>query len=73
MTEPNETEEKVESYVIVPAGSVVTASLVVCGYIGPEGNHGFAVRAHGDSPSTTYLGLLVKAQMEVLAWGDEHG
>lgn len=53
----------------VPEGAMVTGCLSVAAYISPDGTNSYVVAARGDLPMTTYLGLLVAAQQEVLGWG----
>lgn len=48
--------------------ALVECELLVVGYIDKEGNRSYYVRARGDSPATTYLGLTVVAQQDIWSW-----
>ena len=48
--------------------SVITAELLVVAYIKEDGSNGYMVSARGDMPASTYLGLTVYAQQEILEW-----
>jgi hypothetical protein len=52
-------------------GDLVVASLVVVSSINEDGSLSFSVVARGDAPMTTYLGLTVVAQQEILKWGKD--
>jgi len=52
----------------LPEGSIPEAALLIVKYINSDGNNQYMVAAKGDSPSTTYLGMTVKAQFEINDW-----
>lgn len=54
----------------LPEGSMPTACLVVVTYLNSEGNLAYAVATKGESPMTTYLGLTIVAQKELMNWGE---
>lgn len=49
--------------------ALITAELLIVGYIREDGSNGFMVHARGDMPSSTFLGLTVLAQDEIKGWG----
>lgn len=55
----------------IPEGSFESHGLILTSYLTPEGQSAYTVETLGDAPMTSYLGLLVVAQQEVLKWGDE--
>jgi hypothetical protein len=48
--------------------AVVSATLVVVSYLRHDGTSGYYVQASGSMPATTFLGLTVVAQREILGW-----
>lgn len=63
-------EEKTGPDAGIPEGVVVTERITVTQYLRPDGQSGYALHTTGDGPMTTYLGLLMAAQYQVLKWGD---
>lgn len=50
--------------------ALINARLIVYSVVHKDGTNGFIVRANGDAPMTTYLGLTVVAQREIQSWND---
>ena len=55
----------------LPEGAIETHTLNIVSYITPEGGNAYAVSTTGNAPMTSYLGLLIVAQQEILKWGDD--
>lgn len=55
----------------LPTGSVETHRITVLSYLDTDGVNKYAVDAKGNAPMTSYLGLLVVAQRDVLGWGSD--
>ena len=55
----------------LPDGAIETHTLNITSYITAEGGAAYAVTTTGDAAMTSYLGLLVVAQQEILKWGDD--
>lgn len=52
----------------LPEGGIPTAALTVVCYLNPHGEAAYVVGFKGDSPMTSYLGMTVLAQQEIVAW-----
>jgi hypothetical protein len=52
----------------LPDGSVETHRITVRSYLNPDGSTGYVVHAEGAAHASSYLGLLVMAQRDVLEW-----
>jgi len=52
----------------LPEGSLPTAALLVVTYIDSDGINQYMLATKGDMPSTTYLGMTVKAQHDIINW-----
>lgn len=55
----------------LPDGAIRSHALTVVSYLTPGGGSAYAVHTEGDAPMTSYLGLLIVAQQEILHWGDD--
>lgn len=52
----------------LPEGAIETGRLVIRSYITANGSSGYSLNTRGDNPASTYLGLLVFAQRDILGW-----
>lgn len=52
----------------LPKGAMPVATLVIVGYLNEKGENEYMVVAKGEVPGTTFLGLTVCAQSEILTW-----
>lgn len=48
--------------------AMVTSQLTVLSYIRQDGSAGYIVRTKGDMPMSSFLGLTVLAQQDILDW-----
>lgn len=55
----------------LPDGAVETHAITVTSYITVNGDSAYMVGTTGDASMTSYLGLLVVAQQQILTWGDD--
>ena len=51
----------------LPEGSIPLCTLVIVTYLDSEGDNCFTIATHGEAPMTTYLGLTVLAQQQILS------
>lgn len=54
----------------VPEDVVVKASITIVSFFDADGNVGYRIKVHGGEPMTSYLGLLVVAQRDIMTWSD---
>lgn len=50
--------------------AILTAELLIVGYVKADGTNGFMVHTRGDMPATTFLGLTVMAQRKIEKWAE---
>lgn len=59
------------SGVDLPDGAVQSHSITIVSYLTQDGGAAYAVHTSGEASMTSYLGLLVVAQQQILQWGDD--
>ncbi len=57
----------------VPDGAVESHSITITSYLTGDGGSAYVLSTTGEANMTSYLGLLVIAQQEILRWGDDDG
>lgn len=55
----------------LPEGAVETHAITIRSYLTAEGGAGYEINTTGEASMTSYLGLLVVAQQQILRWGDD--
>ena len=55
----------------LPEGAIETGRIVIRSYLDAAGASTYALSTRGDNPASTYLGLLIFAQRDILAWSEE--
>lgn len=55
----------------LPDGAMETHRVTVRAYLTDAGDNSYVVHARGNAPASSYLGLLVMAQRDILGWGSE--
>ena len=55
----------------LPDGCIESHRVTIISYLTPDGGAAYTVDTRGDLPMTSYLGLLVVAQQEILRWADD--
>lgn len=55
----------------LPEGAIETGRIVIRPYLNADGKNTYALTTRGDNPASTYLGLLVMAQRDILEWALE--
>ena len=56
----------------LPQGSIESHRITVVSYITEDGGAAYVVDTNGEVPMTSFLGLLVVAQQEILHWNEEN-
>lgn len=64
--EPNGVE--LRTFAVPDEAAVVMNTIIINSYLREDGSAGYSVETRGEAPMTTYLGLLVVAQDDVLQW-----
>ena len=55
----------------LPEGAIESHALTIVSYLTADGGSAYAVTTTGEANMTSYLGLLIVAQQEILRWGDD--
>ena len=55
----------------LPDGCIESHRVTIVSYLTPDGGSAYLVDTAGDMPMTSYLGLLVVAQQEILQWAND--